>query len=227
MTKVDCGKGHIYDADMYSSCPYCNGFQTVDFGSVPVGAGGATMPGDVPVGTGGVTMPAGGGLYDGGQRSVMDEVNKTLPPKGYEMRVDTENKTVGAMKNDHGFEPVVGWLVCIEGKERGRDYRLFGRINTVGRGENMDVCVRGDCGITRDAHFRVAYDPKNNGFHIIPGNGSNNTYLNNEPIYMQAKLNAYDLIEVSSTKLVFIPLCEQRFTWSGGLNERGAGDAAT
>lgn len=230
MTKVDCGKGHIYDADKYATCPYCDNFRTVDFGGVSVGESGATMPGNmtagaamsgsVSVGAGGVTMPGYGSMYPGGQHSVVEE-GKTLPPRGYERRVDAEMKTVGTMKREQGIEPVVGWLVCIEGSDRGKDYRLYGRINTVGRGSDMDVCIHGDTGITRDIQVKIAYDPRKNNFYLVPGNASDNTYLNDEPVYMQTKLRAYDLIEMGSTKLLFIPLCEQRFTWNGGLNREG------
>lgn len=233
MTKVDCGRGHIYDADMYPACPYCDNFKTVDFVGILVGESGATMPGNmsasargaampgsVSVGAGGVTMPGQGSMFPDGQRSVVED-GRTLPPRGYEMRVDAEHKTVGRMKREQGMEPVVGWLVCIEGSDRGKDYHLYGRINTVGRNENMDVCIHGDTGITRDTHVKIAYDPKKNNFYIVPGNASDNTYLNDEPVYMQTRLNAYDLIEMGETKLLFIPLCEQRFSWSGGLNRGG------
>lgn len=219
MTRIECVRGHIYNADMYSSCPYCGNFQTVEFGGVPVGQGGVTMPGGVPVGQGSTTMP-GGSMYGGRQRPVTDE-GKTLPPRGYETRVDEENKTKGMMGKSQGKEPVVGWLVCIEGSDKGKDYRLYGRINTIGRSEQMDVCIRGDEGITRDVHVRIGYDPKNNNFHIIPANSSNNTYVNDEPVYMPTKLKAYDLIELGETRLLFIPLCNQMFTWGGGLNRGG------
>lgn len=238
MTRVECARGHVYDADMYSACPYCDNFQTVDFGGVPVGEGGATMPGgmpvsqagatmpgNVPVSQGGATMPGGGSMYGGGQRSVMNDDSKTLPPRGYEMRVDAENKTVGMMKKNQGVEPIVGWLICIEGSDKGKDYRLYGRINTVGRGENMDVCIHGDSGITRDTHVKVAYDPKKNHFYIVPGNATNNTYLNDEPVYMQTRLNSHDLIELGETKLLFIPLCDRRFSWDGGLIREGGDNA--
>ncbi|MCM1087136.1 MAG: FHA domain-containing protein [Muribaculaceae bacterium] len=225
MTRVECEKGHIYDADMYSSCPYCGNFQTVDFGGMPVGEGGVTMPGGVPVGQGGVTMPGGSSMYNSMQRSVIDDESKTLPPRGYGMRVDAENKTTGMLKSYKGVEPVVGWLVCIEGSSKGKDYRLYGRINSIGRSEKMDVCIRGDSGITRDVHVKIGYDPKNNRFHIIPGNGANNTYVNDEPVYVQIKLNAYDVIEMGATKLLFIPLCGEKFSWSGGLNREGGDNA--
>lgn len=242
MTKVECTNNHVYDADRYSTCPYCNGgFQTVDFGGVPVGEGGVTMP--------------GGSIYNGNQRSVVDD-NNTKPPRGYEQsvvddektkpprgyktkKVDDDIKTMpinifgekvedGESDNKPGNgidlpynEPVVGWLVCIEGKNKGKDYRLYGRINTIGRSERMDVCIQGDSGITRDVHAKIGYDPRFNKFHIIPANGTNNTYVNGNTVYMQIELHSYDVIEMSNTKLLFISMCNHNFSWSNGLNRGG------
>lgn len=219
MTNVECTNGHLYDADMYSTCPYCNNFQTINFGGVPVGEGGVTMP--------------GGSINNGSQRSVVDD-DKTLPPRGHEKKVVDDGKTLPINiydekqdgKPGNGIdsthtEPVVGWLVCIEGVNKGRDYHLFGRINTIGRSEKMDVCIKGDLGITSEVHAKIGYDPKYNRFHIIPGNAKNNTYVNDEPVYMQMELHSYDVIETSDTKLLFISMCNQNFTWSNGLNRGG------
>lgn len=35
MKPVKCTNGHIYNADRFSTCPYCSHFQTVDFDEVP------------------------------------------------------------------------------------------------------------------------------------------------------------------------------------------------
>lgn len=226
MTKVDCGKGHIYDADKYPTCPYCENFRTVDFGGFSVEEGGKTIPGNMPGSQGNKAKPEynTGAKQPYSQRSVTDD-GKTLPPRGYETPVGAGPITIGVMKRELGIDPVVGWLVCIEGSEKGKDYHLYGRINTVGKNEDMDVCIHGDNSITGNIHVKIAYDPKTNNFYIVPGNASDNTYLNDEPIYSQKRLSAYDLIEMGSTKLLFIPLCGQQFSWYGGLNREG-GDYA-
>lgn len=213
MTRAECAQGHQYDSDLYSSCPYCNGFQKINFGGTPAGEAGVTVPGN----------GFGASLNQGSsrERMIMNDNGKTCPPRGYERRVDEDNRTMGMIQKKNGIEPVVGWLVCIEGYEKGKDYRLYGRINTVGRDERMDVCIRGDQGITRDTHVRIGYDPKKNNFHIIPANSSNNTYVNDEPVYIPTKLEAYDVIELGASKLLFLPFCGQRFSWGEGLNSGG------
>ena len=110
-------------------------------------------------------------------------------------------------------EPVVGWLVCISGPEKGKDFRIYGKNNTVGRSEKMDICIKGDTTISRENHARLAYDEKHNAFHLIPAESTNTIYLNDEPVYVPAKLTARDIIEFGDCKLMFVPLCDDNFSW--------------
>lgn len=215
MARAECAQGHQYDSDLYPSCPYCNGFQVINLKGAPADQAGRTMP---------LSGGSSASPQNGGGRSIMGDDGKTMPPWGYGRRVDEDNRTKGMIQKKNGIEPVVGWLICIEGSEKGKDYRLYGRINTVGRDERMDVCIHGDQGITRDVHVRIGYDPKKNNFHIIPANSSNNTYVNDEPVYIPTKLAAYDVIELGETKLLFLPLCSRKFSWGGGLVTGGLED---
>ena len=129
------------------------------------------------------------------------------------MEQERDNRTVGEFKRKLGYEPVVGWLVCVEGPEVGKDYRLFGRINAIGRSEGNDVVLAQEHTVSQKNHVRLAYDAKHNNFQLIPGEGTNVTYLNDEPLYVPQKLNAYDVLEMGATKLIFVPLCNERFHW--------------
>ena len=129
------------------------------------------------------------------------------------MEQERDNRTVGEFKRKLGYEPVVGWLVCVEGPEVGKDYRLFGRINSIGRAEGNDVVLAQEHTVSQKNHVRLAYDAKHNNFQLIPGEGTNVTYLNDEPLYVPQKLNAYDVLEMGATKLIFVPLCRERFRW--------------
>ena len=59
--------------------------------------------------------------------------------------------------------PVVGWLVCTDGVNKGTDYRLHQGRNFVGRSPEMDVCILGDNTVSRSSHAIVVYDPRSNG----------------------------------------------------------------
>lgn len=133
-------------------------------------------------------------------------------------RSDT-GKTVGVFQKRMNFEPVVGWLVCVEGPEKGKDFKIYGRNNTVGRSEKMDICIKGDPTISRENHARLAYDEKHNAFHLIPAESTNAIYLNDEPVYVPTKLEKYDVVEFGDCKLIFVPFCNDHFTWKTGLKK--------
>ena len=142
--------------------------------------------------------------------SVVSNIGETQPANGME--------TMPA--NILGdIEPVVGWLVCIEGPEKGKDYRLLARINTIGRDQNNDVVLESEQTVSQRDHARVAYDAKHNNYQMIPGSGHNITYVNDMPLYVPQMLNAYDVIEFGETKLLFIPLCTDRFSWKQEVKE--------
>ena len=197
-----CSAGHVYDADQFPSCPYCNrNTRAIQFGATAA-----------PAGYGATTAPAGYGAAHAGRD---DTIGQTVMPEAIRRRMEQErdNRTVGEFKRKLGYEPVVGWLVCVEGPEVGKDYRLFGRINSIGRAEDNDVVLAQAHTVSQKNHVRLAYDAKHNNFQLIPGEGTNVTYLNDEPLYVPQKLNAYDVLEMGATKLIFVPLCSERFRW--------------
>ena len=197
-----CSAGHVYDADQFPSCPYCNrNTRAIQFGATAA-----------PAGYGATTAPAGYGAAHAGRD---DTIGQTVMPEAIRRRMEQErdNRTVGEFKRKLGYEPVVGWLVCVEGPEVGKDYRLFGRINSIGRAEGNDVVLAQEHTVSQKNHVRLAYDAKHNNFQLIPGEGTNVTYLNEEPLYVPQKLNAYDVLEMGATKLIFLPLCSERFRW--------------
>lgn len=197
-----CSAGHVYDADQFPSCPYCNrNTRAIQFGAIAA-----------PAGYGATTAPAGYGAAPAGRD---DTIGQTVMPEAIRRRMEQErdNRTVGEFKRKLGYEPVVGWLVCVEGPEVGKDYRLFGRINSIGRAEGNDVVLAQEHTVSQKNHVRLAYDAKHNNFQLIPGEGTNVTYLNDEPLYVPQKLNAYDVLEMGATKLIFVPLCSERFRW--------------
>ncbi len=197
---IECGKGHLYDNAAYSACPYCNNAQQNLNPGRPVGADIKTMP------------PRD---FYGGQ-SVL-AAGKTLPPRGYhstqEKRVEDEGKTVSFLEESLGIDPTVGWLVCVEGKEKGKDYRLKGRINTIGRSEKMDVCIKGDNTISSENHAQLGYSERNNQFTLLPTANKNYIYINDREVFSPTVLAPYDIIDFGATKLLFVPLCGEKFRW--------------
>jgi len=193
------GGGHFYDASIHKECPYCT---TDNVGS--------TMPLDM-----GRTMPLAGA---GGS----SDIGKTMPlmPNGggdnrtrAQGGVNDAGRTVAIVKEELGIDPVVGWLISLEGKEKGRDYRIHTDNNYIGRGENMDICIRGDDTISRENHATVSYDSRDKIFYFTPGDGRSIVRLNDKGVFATVELSAYDILEIGKTKLIFLPLCGDRFEW--------------
>jgi len=107
----------------------------------------------------------------------------------------------------------VGWLVCVEGADKGRDYRIRSEKNFIGRSEKMDIQISGDETISRENHAVVSFNPKNNAFKIHPGDGRGIVYLNGDDVDTPQELKPFDTVELGQTKLMFMPFCGERFQW--------------
>lgn len=215
MAITQCPQGHLYDTNIYPSCPYCGGgasminFDQPGQAAAPAGYGATTAPS----GYGATTAPSGYGT-DRITPMGAEDAGKTVAPESYRKKQEEENKTVSVFRKSRNIEPVVGWFACVDGPDRGKSYELFAKINAVGRSTENDVVIAGDATISRKSHIRVAYDPKHNDFRLIPDESTNNVYLNDEAIYTPRPLTAFDLIELGQTKLVFVPLCGESFRWN-------------
>ena len=193
MAHVSCGKGHFYDSDVNSSCPFCgvDGVQ-LDIGATQAapGASAAQRPGTRDVGVTRAARGAGEAPADDGGRT----------------------RAVWTKKFG-GIDPVVGWLVCIEGQDKGRDFRIHTERNFIGRDPAMDVAVAGDNSISRHNHAVISYNPKRHTFTVAPGDGRGLTYLNDDELLGPQPLKPYDIIELGASKLLFVPFCGEQFTW--------------
>lgn len=236
MKSKQCINGHHFDAEMYPVCPICgqpdissSGGPNPQYNSYSSTVSyddtvGKTVPGaDYNASQQGCGMgPGGSGFYNGMQ----SDDNKTVPgtlgynPSYYPGGNDPSNfndngQTIAAsMGGVYGFAPVTGWLVCIDGPERGKDYPIREGYNYIGRGSNMNICLRGDDHISREKHSKIAYDDKEHIFFFGPEQGAGLVRVNDKLVMNQVILEAYDVITIGSTKLIFIPLCSDRFNWN-------------
>ena len=199
-----CMKGHFYDASVHQSCPYCE--------NAGNGAGATVAINSAPVnsfnGDDSKTLPLG-------YQAQMQQTPVTpvaSAPVG--VQDDDDGRTVAIIHSDLGIDPVVGWLVCVEGKEKGRDYRIHTDNNFIGRSDKMDICIRGDETISRENHAIVSYDSIDKIFYFSPGDGRSIVRLNDKAIFQTVEIKPYDRITVGKTKLVFLPLCGPDFEWS-------------
>lgn len=197
-----CVNGHYYDASVNSECPYCkpgaNAGKTVAFGVAQSSEDGDSK-----------TIPMGYNMQQAS--SISQEVSEVTTARA--AVDDDDGRTIAIVHKDMGIDPVVGWMICVSGKEKGRDYRIHSDNNYIGRSEKMDICVRGDETISRENHAIVSYDSIDKTYYFSPGEGRNIVRHNGKAIFQTVTLSAYDRVIVGKTELLFVPLCGEEFEW--------------
>ena len=124
-----------------------------------------------------------------------------------------EGHTVSVVRKKTGIDPVVGWIVCVEGPDKGRDFRIRSEKNSVGRSDTMDISISGDETISRSDHAFIVYDPKRNIFRIQAGLSRGLVYLNDEEVISSDSLKPYDTINLGDSTFIFVPFCGEEFQW--------------
>ncbi len=193
MALTRCEKGHYYDTDKYNSCPYC---------------------GDEELGAEISALREGHPEAEGESEDTDFEKTVRLgSPASAAFGGTREGETVAFMQASVGMDPVTGWLVCIEGPDKGRDFRLRSEKNALGRSASSDVCLSGDDTVSREKHAFVVYNPRKRSFSVRAGESRGLVYLNDEEVEFSQPLQAYDIVEVGQSRLLFVPLCGEAFSW--------------
>lgn len=124
-----------------------------------------------------------------------------------------EGRTIAYLQPRVGADPVVGWLVVVDGPDRGRDFRLHAGRNFVGRSAEMHVALTNDPYVSRERHAVIAYDPRASRFRVTPGDSAALVYRNGEAVDAPQELQSGDEVEIGHTRLRFVPLCTDTFKW--------------
>ncbi len=111
--------------------------------------------------------------------------------------------------------PVVGWVVVIEGSNKGEDFRLIQGKNNIRVDSNNRVYIDFDIDtpIKNNTHVAIIYDHKKNTFFIEHSSHKKPVIINGETIIHSQNLSFGDIIDMEQTKLMFIPLCTENFWW--------------
>ncbi len=187
---VQCSNHHYFDDKRYKECPHCKD-ETNYFAE-----GRKNLEEDKTVSLS------------------RKEVDKLPEGKANQFihNGDGDDNTVSLYARKDGLNPVVGWLVCLSGKEKGRDYRIHAGKNYVGRSLSMDVVILDDVGITRERHCSIVYEPNKNQFFAMVGNGAS-VCVNGELIREYSTLSEGDEITIGNTTFILIPFCKEGRVW--------------
>ncbi len=202
-----CNNGHWYDTTVHKSCPHCKQeseklsirLEDVEEDDHTI----SIMEADMSLGEelGDIIGVAAGNMGNA--------------PSGMgDPLAEDDDKTVSF--GFFGFssiqQPVTGWMVCIDGEECGKDFRLHTGKNFLGRSTSMDLVLLEDKKVARERHCSITYDPKGNAFFVSP-EGGNTVYVNDTIIDVPMPLQEGDEVTVGTTKMVFIPYCKEGRTW--------------
>ncbi|MCC8104043.1 MAG: FHA domain-containing protein [Clostridiales bacterium] len=127
-----------------------------------------------------------------------------------------EDKTVGGVQEirsqTHLEQPIVGWLVCVEGNNYGKAFNLYCGKNFIGRSSEMDISLD-DKTVSRIKHAIIIYEPKERQYFAQPGDSHELFYRNETVVLSSTELCDRDALTIGKTKLIFVPFCDQRFGW--------------
>ncbi|MBQ3027541.1 MAG: FHA domain-containing protein [Lachnospiraceae bacterium] len=232
-----CDNGHFYDADVHTECPACKrpveempfpktGIvtdfpatgsymekQTVQENEYP-----KTGPVNGTVGEFPKTAPVSGASQAFPRtepiRSEPQDFPKTAPVGG----VEAFPKTMpiggrGQVSTYTGRNPVLGWLVCVQGKKAGKDFRLTQEINYIGRATSNDVCLDFDETLSRDTTITITYVKQSRVFRLNAEQSRNPVTVNGSPVVTELYLRDRDVISIGSTQLTLVCFCDASFTW--------------
>lgn len=114
---------------------------------------------------------------------------------------------------------VVGWMVGVQGPCRGVDFRLHEGKNYIGRSPRCEVNVE-DLKVSGGNVAQVVFDPRSKRFFTSDCDGTSTIcYLNGETLMGRNQLKLYDAIELGDSKLIFVPLCGEHFSWTENEGE--------
>lgn len=203
MEMKKCERGHFYDASMHTVCPYCNNVRDTE----------KTM-------AMGMVQPQMGMPMQNSASAFQNNLEKTMAMgmaqpvmEPFAGAVEAEEKTVAMFETTQGIDPAVGWLVRLNGNEKGKDYRIHSDNNFIGRADKMDICIKGDSTISRENQAILTYDSSEVKYYFSPGEGRSVIRVNGKAILQTVELKPYDKVTIGKTELLFVPLCGETFVW--------------
>ena len=244
MKAVRCSNGHFFDHDVYVVCPHCGaGIGQGDAGPAGGREGysnwkkasqGSNPPSAPPAKASAPQEPPAApapkeSLAEALRQVSASDEGKTLSYFSLVSGAQTGEETAPAAKTAPAAEgtgspslgspaaPVVGLLVGIAGPHLCEIFGIGSGSSSIGRGKGNSVVLNKDFAVSREKHAMLTYEPKSRQFYIKPGESSGLTYLNGAFVTELTLLKPRDIIEVGGSRFLFVPLCDEEFSWEDYL----------
>lgn len=205
MAIVQCENKHYYDNVKYNKCPFC---QKAKMTKAALPDEGKTVAKFAP--------RRGGNAPSNSPIQMSDSLRELLGDTAQAQQSGTasapdEQKTVALYMKKNNMNPVSGWIVCIEGENRGRSFEVHIGKNFAGRSMKSDIHLN-DTKISRENHFTIVYDPLSFKFFLSQGKGV--TYINDKLLSDAVELTEGDKITAGASTYLFVPFCKEGRDWN-------------
>lgn len=99
---------------------------------------------------------------------------------GMDIPVPASNRTMAIDLESLGapMKPIRGWLVIVEGHQKGTDFRLYEGVNRIGAGADNDIVVTDEYLSTSHAQVRI----DGNNYEFIDNGSTNGSYVNDRRV---------------------------------------------
>jgi hypothetical protein len=101
---------------------------------------------------------------------------------------------------EHANKAVVGWIVCMDGSQKGQDFRLFDGRNVLGTAADCDIVIFDPYLSAR--HAVILIESKSSKYTIQDLDSRNGTYVNRQRVQKQ-ELYDNDTVRLASTDFRF------------------------
>ncbi len=149
-----------------------------------------------------------------------DKTRILYPGAPAEAPQNKEKLESAMQKSKDIYDPVVGWLVVIDGPGKGGFCPIFYGNNSIGRNSDQRIALDfGDTAISAEEQAYLQYNHKKREFLFVPNLAKPNIVeVNEDNLANPGLLKRFDKIRMGETTLLFVPLCDEHFEW-GDLSE--------
>lgn len=113
---------------------------------------------------------------------------------------------------------VCGWLVCIEGPNKGNDYKIRDGKNFIGSASSMDIQIIGDKRIEKKNHAVILYDNRQKKTMLLPSDSHGMVYWQGQAIFEPVTLEPFNVVEFGESAFKYVPFCGPDFNWKEPVN---------
>jgi len=108
---------------------------------------------------------------------------------------------------------VCGFLVCIKGANKGKEYVIRDGKNLIGTASDMDIQIAFDKKIEKKNHAVIMYDYKQKKTMLLPTDSHGMVYHQGQAIFEPVTLEPFNEIEFGESVFKYVPFCGEDFSW--------------